>query len=77
MAKSEHNIMNLYDLLTLEVDEEDIASYVLVKAKMDAANVRITDMAPAADELEVLWPEGFREWFSLYDACSFISDRLR
>ena len=73
---------NQIDLMTLlyqtEITVEGIATFIAVQFQMEQAGIKIVDLDPGTDEVEIRWHGGrFQEWFSLSEAINMIDCELK
>jgi len=59
-----------------EFTAEDIATFIALQWVLDRARIRVTDLDPALDDVEVQWANGDRHWFNFEGACEAISDEI-
>lgn len=73
------NKKNLIELLyQTEIGPEEIATFIAVQFLMEQAGVKIVDLDPGADEVEIQWELGrYQEWLSLSEAINMINNELQ
>lgn len=64
-------------LYQMEITVQDIATFIAVQFQMEQAGIRIVDLDPGTDEVELRWQGGrFQEWLSLSEAINMIDCEL-
>lgn len=57
------------------ISPEDVARFIAIQYIMDQAGIKVVDLDPGIDDVEVRWPHG-QEWLSFDEACTYIAREL-
>jgi len=55
---------------------EDVGTFIALQWVLDHARIKVTDIDPGLDEVEVRWETGSRDWLSYETACGYIAKVL-